>query len=119
MIFGFLTRRKQAREDDERKREEQEAADAHEADKREKRRAAASEKVLDNMRAAREARQAQDAAETDACQTIGLSQASTDTQVRRVKKAHTEINDEHDERMNGRAPLETRTTRPGEGTSPA
>jgi hypothetical protein len=90
MLFGLFKRKK----DDEstRRRKEQEAEDERrEAEAVKQRRDAAAKKVVDDMRAAREAREAQDAAEDEACKTIGISQANTDTRVREVKKKQGEI----------------------------
>lgn len=90
MMFGFLTRKKKEAEA-EQERAAQEAEDRRVAAEHARRRAEASRRVLDNLREARAERQAQDAAEDEACKTIGLSQANTDTEVRKVRRRHSEI----------------------------
>lgn len=90
-MFGFLSgRKKRAKvatvEDDE--------ADRVEAAELEARRSAAARRVLDNLRDARTEREAQQAAEDEACETIALSRAITDTERRKVAKNATEISGE-------------------------
>lgn len=90
MIFGFLTKRKREREEAERKAREAEEEKQREEEAA-KKRTENSRKIRADLQAARVARAAQEAAEVEACQTIGLTRASTDTQVRKMTATSEEI----------------------------
>jgi hypothetical protein len=94
MIFFGLFKTKKDLAKEEREREEraaQEEADRRADKERSARRQRAAAQVMASLAAARHARAKQEEAEADACATIGLSRASTDTKVRKVKAASDQI----------------------------
>ncbi len=96
MIFGWLKTKRKSKEEEEKERREQQEAEAQVAAERAERQRAAVAKVMADLQAARHARKKQDETEADACQTIDLSRASTDTKVRKLKEGSKEITQELD-----------------------
>lgn len=90
-MFRFLSRGKKK---DKKTRAAEEENGKVESEKREARRKAAADRIVQNLREARADRQAQEAAEEEACQTIALSRANTDTELRKVARKQSEISDE-------------------------
>lgn len=90
MIFGFLSKKKRA-EEEERLAKEREVERLRENAKLEAKRRDADRKVMDAMRASTAARQQIEAAEAAADEAVQETRRSTDTAVRKVQQQHGEI----------------------------